>query len=81
MTEDDVLQLVLEVLADYVTNGVEPTSECSLTSDLELDSMAIVGVLLQLEGRLGLTLSAADIAFDQIETPRTLAAAISTIEG
>jgi acyl carrier protein len=78
MSFDDAYQaLVIEVVSPFVESGPALTGATPLGE--RLDSMAMVQVILALEGRLRLRFGPMDIQFDHFETVETLARQLASI--
>ena len=77
MTEN-VLAMVMQIVQPFVDRKFEITPDLPLLETGALDSASMVNILLALEERLGIQLSAADLAFDHFQSCRTLADALST---
>ncbi len=78
MTLDDPYQaLVIEIVSPFVEPGPVLTATTPLGE--RLDSMAMVQVILALEGRLGVSFGPMDIQFDHFETTETLARQLASI--
>jgi acyl carrier protein len=74
---DEYQTLVIEIVNPLLEPGTELTSTTPL-SEL-LDSMAMVQIILALEGRLGCSFGPSDMQFDHFETVETLAQQLSSI--
>jgi acyl carrier protein len=74
---DEYQTLVIEIVSPLLDPGTELTSTTPL-SEL-LDSMAMVQIILALEGRLGCSFGPSDMQFDHFETVETLAQQLSSI--
>jgi acyl carrier protein len=68
---------VIEIVSPLLDPGTELTSTTPL-SEL-LDSMAMVQIILALEGRLGCSFGPSDMQFDHFETVEALAQQLSSI--
>jgi acyl carrier protein len=75
---DDFEALVIDVVSPFLQSATDMTATTPL-GDL-LDSMAMVQVILALEGRLGCSFGPSDIQFDHFETIETLARQLSSID-
>ena len=75
---DSILDTVMSVVRPFVDPGIEVTPDLQLLDTGALDSASMVNILLALEARLGIQLTAADLAFDHFQTCRTLADALNT---
>jgi acyl carrier protein len=73
---EDYQALVIDVVRPLLELGADLTSTTPLS---ELDSMAMVHIILALEGRLGCSFGPTDIQFDHFETIETLARQLSAI--
>jgi acyl carrier protein len=76
-SEDNYQSLVIDVVSPFVESGTELTGMTPLGE--QLDSMAMVQVILALEGRLGCRFGPVDIQFDHFDTVETLARQLSSI--
>jgi acyl carrier protein len=74
---DNYQTLVLDIVSPLLDPGTDLTSTTPL-SEL-LDSMAMVQIILALEGRLGCSFGPSDMQFDHFETVETLAQQLSSI--
>ena len=74
---EDYQALVIDIVTPLMEPGTDPTSTTRLSE--QLDSMAMVHIILALEGRLGCSFSPTDIQFDHFETIETLAQQLSSI--
>jgi acyl carrier protein len=74
---DNYQTLVIDIVSPLLDPGTELTSTTPL-SEL-LDSMAMVQIILALEGRLGCSFGPSDMQFDHFETVETLAQQLSSI--
>lgn len=74
-----VLDIVLDVLKPFSRPDSPIDADTPLLEGNYLDSAAIVVVLLELEQRLDLKLSASDLAFDHFQSPRILATRLARI--
>ena len=74
---EDYQALVIDVVSPLLDPGTHLTSTTPLSE--QLDSMAMVHIILALEGRLGCSFGATDIQFDHFETIETLARQLSAI--
>jgi acyl carrier protein len=74
---DEYQTLVIEIVSPLLDPGTELTSTTPL-SEL-LDSMAMVQIILALEGRLGCSFGPSDMQFDHFETVEVLAQQLSSI--
>jgi acyl carrier protein len=75
---DEFQALVIDVVGPFVESGSELTGASPLAE--LLDSMAMVQVILALEGRLGCSFGPSDIQFDHFETIDTLAGQLASID-
>ena len=73
----DYLELVIDVVRPFLESGVDLTAETAL--DGQMDSMAMVQVILALESRLGFSFGPTDIQFDHFESVGSLARQLSSI--
>lgn len=73
----DFHELVIDVVRPFLEPAVELTSETALEG--EMDSMAMVQVILALESRLGCSFGPTDIQFDHFESVGSLARQLSSI--
>jgi acyl carrier protein len=69
--------LVIEIVSPLLDPGTDLTSTTPLSA--LLDSMAMVQIILALEGRLGCSFGPSDMQFDHFETVETLAQQLSSI--
>ena len=69
------------LVIDIVSPLLDPETELTSTTPLSelLDSMAMVQIILALEGRLGCSFGPSDMQFDHFETVETLAQQLSSI--
>jgi acyl carrier protein len=74
---DEYQTLVIEIVSPLLDPGTDLTSTTPL-SEL-LDSMAMVQIILALEGRLGCSFGPSDMQFDHFETVEALAQQLSSI--
>ena len=74
---EDYQALVIDIVSPLLEPGTDLTSTTPLSE--QLDSMAMVHIILALEGRLGCSFGATDIQFDHFETIETLARQLSAI--
>jgi len=74
---DNYQTLVIDIVSPLLDSETELTSTTPL-SEL-LDSMAMVQIILALEGRLGCSFGPSDMQFDHFETVETLAQQLSSI--
>jgi acyl carrier protein len=74
---DDYQALVIDVVSPFLEPGAKVTGATPLSE--QMDSMAMVQVILALEGRLGRTFGATTIQFDHFETVEILARQLSAI--
>jgi acyl carrier protein len=74
---DSYQTLVIEIVSPLLDPGTELSSTTPL-SEL-LDSMAMVQIILALEGRLGCSFGPSDMQFDHFETVEALAQQLSSI--
>jgi acyl carrier protein len=73
----DYQALVIDIVRPFLESGVDLTSETPL--DGQMDSMAMVQVILALESRLGCSFGSTDIQFDHFESVDSLARQLSSI--
>jgi acyl carrier protein len=73
----DYQALVIDIVSPLLEPGTDLTSATPLSE--QLDSMAMVHIILALEGRLGCSFGPTDIQFDHFETVETLAEQLSSI--
>jgi acyl carrier protein len=74
---DTYRALVIDVVSPFLESGADLTETTPLSG--QLDSMAMVQIILALEGRLGCFFGPSDIQFDHFETIETLAQQLSLI--
>jgi acyl carrier protein len=74
---EDYLALVIDVVHPFVEDGASLTGSSPL--DGEIDSMAMVQIILALESRLGRPFGPTDIQFDHFETVGSLAQQLSSL--
>jgi acyl carrier protein len=74
---EDYQALVIDIVSPLLESGTDLTGTTQLSG--QLDSMAMVHVILALEGRLGCSFGPTDIQFDHFETIETLARQLSSI--
>jgi acyl carrier protein len=74
---EDYLALVIDIVSPLLEPGTDLTGTTPLSE--QLDSMAMVHIILALEGRLGCSFGPGDIQFDHFETVETLAHQLSSI--
>jgi acyl carrier protein len=74
---DNYQTLVIDIVSPLLDPGTELTSTTPLSA--LLDSMAMVQIILALEGRLGWSFGPSDMQFDHFETVETLAQQLSSI--
>jgi acyl carrier protein len=74
---EDYQALVIDIVSPLLEPGTDLTSATPLSD--QLDSMAMVHIILALEGRLGCSFGPTDIQFDHFETVETLAEQLSSI--
>jgi len=74
---EDYQALVIDIVSPLLEPGTDLTSTTLLSE--QLDSMAMVHIILALEGRLGCSFGPSDIHFDHFETIETLAHQLSSI--
>jgi acyl carrier protein len=69
------------LVIDIVSPLLDPRTDLTGTTPLSelLDSMAMVQIILALEGRLGCSFGPSDMQFDHFETVETLAQQLSSI--
>jgi acyl carrier protein len=69
------------LVIDIVSPLLDPATDLTSTTPLSelLDSMAMVQIILALEGRLGCSFGPNDMQFDHFETVETLAQQLSSI--
>jgi acyl carrier protein len=73
----DYQTLVINVVSPFLESATDLKGTTPLSE--QLDSMAMVQVILALEGRLGYSFGPTDIQFDHFETIETLARQLSSI--
>jgi acyl carrier protein len=74
---EDYQALVIDIVRPLLEPGTDLTGTTPLSE--QLDSMAMVHIILALEGRLGCSFGPSDIQFDHFETVETLAHQLSSI--
>jgi acyl carrier protein len=74
---EDYQALVIDIVSPLLEPGTDLTGTTPLSE--QLDSMAMVHIILALEGRLGCSFGPSDIQFDHFETVDTLAQQLSSI--
>ena len=74
---EDYQALVIDIVSPFLEPGADVTGATPLSE--QLDSMAMVQVILALEGRLGCSFGATTIQFDHFETVEILAQQLSSI--
>jgi acyl carrier protein len=74
---EDYQALVIDIVSPLLEPGTDLTGTTPLSE--QLDSMAMVHIILALEGRLGCSFGPSDIQFDHFETVETLADQLSSI--
>lgn len=75
--KNNILEVVMDVVRPFVPTGIPLDSTTQLTGQANLDSASMVGILLELESRLSIQLSASDLTFDHFESCESLANALS----
>lgn len=73
----DTLAIVVDTVSAFVPRGVVVDADTQLLERGLLDSVGMVNILLELEARLGITLTPADLAFDHFRDCRLLAARLA----
>jgi acyl carrier protein len=74
---EDYQALVIDIVSPLLEPGADVTASTPLSE--RLDSMAMVQIILALEGRLGCSFGATTIQFDHFETVEILAQQLSSI--
>jgi acyl carrier protein len=74
---EDYRALVIDIVSPFLEPGSEVTASTPLSE--RLDSMAMVQIILALEGRLGCSFGPTTIQFDHFETVEILAQQLSSI--
>jgi acyl carrier protein len=74
---DEYQTVLIDIVGPLLAPGTELTSTTPLSA--LLDSMAMVQIILALEGRLGCSFGPSDMQFDHFETVETLAQQLSSI--
>jgi acyl carrier protein len=74
---DDFHAMVIDVVSPFLESAVDLTNTSPLGE--QLDSMAMVQVILALEQRLGFSFGPIDIQFDHFETVDALARQLASI--
>jgi acyl carrier protein len=74
---ENVLHTVIDVVQVFAPDGATIEADTPLVDNLALDSANMINVLLELENRLNIQLSAADLTFDHFNNCRFLAEALS----
>jgi acyl carrier protein len=74
---DDFHAMVIDVVSPFLESAVDLTNTSPLGE--QLDSMAMVQVILALEQRLGCSFGPIDIQFDHFETVDALARQLASI--
>lgn len=72
MNESKCLQIVIEAVSPFAPPEANIQPDTDLLTGRLIESMNMISILLALEGRLGITLSPADMTFDDFKTCRTL---------
>ncbi len=75
----EVLQIVMAIVEPFLPPNTKITPETPLADSL--DSASAINVLLELETRLGITLGAGDLSYDNFQTCETLARQFSQGKG
>jgi acyl carrier protein len=75
---EDYQALVIDVVRPFLDCDVELTSKTPL--DGQIDSMAMVQVILALESRLGFSFGQSDIQSDHFQSVESLARQLSSIK-
>ncbi len=73
----DYQALVMDVVSPFLESGADLTGATPLSE--QLDSMAMVQIILALEGRLGCSFGPTSIQFDHFESVAILAQQLSSI--
>jgi acyl carrier protein len=71
--DPETLDVVLKVLRPFARNGVPIDADTQLLELQLIDSAAMVNILLELELRLEIRISATDLTFDHFQSARVLA--------
>jgi acyl carrier protein len=74
---EDYQALVIDIVSPFLEPGTDVTGGTPLSE--QLDSMAMVQIILALEGRLGCSFGPTTIQFDHFETVEILAQQLSSI--
>jgi acyl carrier protein len=74
---EDYQALVIDIVSPFLEPGTDVTGATPLSE--QLDSMAMVQIILALEGRLGCSFGPTTIQFDHFETVEILAQQLSSI--
>ena len=74
---EDYQALVIDIVRPFLEPGADVTASTPLSE--RLDSMAMVQIILALEGQLGCSFGATTIQFDHFETVEILAQQLSSI--
>lgn len=70
---EDILDEVMAAVRPFTKAGVELEPDTELVAGAGVDSVSMMNILLDLERRLAIPLSAADITFDSFRTCASLA--------
>jgi acyl carrier protein len=73
MNKQQVLETVIEVVQAYAPQGMMLASDTPLLELQIIDSFSLVNVMLELESRLGISITPADLTFDHFHDCRLLA--------
>lgn len=73
MNKQQVLETVIEVVQAYAPQGMRLASDTPLLELQIIDSFSLVNVMLELESRLGISITPADLTFDHFHDCRLLA--------
>lgn len=73
MSNIEVLEVVMDVVQAYAPPDLAITADTPLLELQVLDSFSMVNVMLELESRLGITITPADLTFDHFRDCRLLA--------
>jgi acyl carrier protein len=74
---EDYQALVIDIVSPFLEPGTDVTGATPLSE--QLDSMAMVQIILALEARLGCSFGPTTIQFDHFETVEILAQQLSSI--
>ncbi|RUM98328.1 hypothetical protein EET67_06725 [Pseudaminobacter arsenicus] len=77
-SNEDILNEIISIVRPFVDPSLELTPDFALIDSGAIDSASMINILLELEGRLGIQLGAADLTFEQFQSCRTLAGALSS---